>query len=98
MAQMNRREVLSEGEFQVVECVNRCVRRGFLCGSDPLTGRGDEHRQLFAFIFALNFLKVVPTATGGRTAIGSLNFATDVLSKGKRYDVAGNRRCLAKPG
>ena len=43
MARTNRREVLSEGEIQVVHCVNRCVRRGFLCGSDPLTGRDDEH-------------------------------------------------------
>ena len=43
MAQMNRREVLSEVEIHVVYCVNRCLRRGFLCGSNPLTGRDDEH-------------------------------------------------------
>lgn len=30
MARVNRREVLSDGEIQVVHCVNRCVRRGFL--------------------------------------------------------------------
>ena len=45
MARINRREVLSEGEIQVVHCVNRCVRRGFLCGSDPLTGNDYEHRR-----------------------------------------------------
>ncbi len=39
MARVNRREVLSEGEIQVVHCVNRCVRRGFLCGVDELAGK-----------------------------------------------------------
>ena len=47
MARMNRREVLSEGEIQVVHCVNLCVRRGYLAGSDPLTGRDYEHRLEF---------------------------------------------------
>ena len=45
MARINRREVLSEGEIQVVHCVNRCVRRGFLCGVDGLTGKNYEHRR-----------------------------------------------------
>lgn len=45
MARVNRREVLSEGEVQVVHCVNRCVRRAFLCGTDPLTGNDYEHRR-----------------------------------------------------
>ena len=45
MARVNRREVLSEGEIQVVHCVNRCVRRGFLCGVDELTGKNYEHRR-----------------------------------------------------
>jgi REP element-mobilizing transposase RayT len=45
MARVNRREVLAEGEIQVVHCVNRCVRRGFLCGTDDLTGQNYEHRR-----------------------------------------------------
>ena len=28
MARVNRREVLAEGDVQVVHCINRCVRRG----------------------------------------------------------------------
>jgi hypothetical protein len=61
---MNRREVLSEGEIQVVHCVNWCVRRGFLCGIDELTGKNYEHRpqwirnrlELLAGIFGVDVL------------------------------------------
>ena len=45
MARVNRREVLSDGEVQVVHCINRCVRRAFLCGKDPITGADYEPRR-----------------------------------------------------
>lgn len=45
MARVNRRKALADGEIQVVHFVNRCVRRGFLCGKDPLTCHDDEHRR-----------------------------------------------------
>ncbi len=45
MARVNRREVLAIEEIQVVHCVNRCVRRAFLCGVGPLTCMSYEHRR-----------------------------------------------------
>ena len=64
MARVNRREVLADGEVQVVHCVNRCVRRGFLCGTDELTGKDYEHRrqwirnrlEFLAGVFAMDVL------------------------------------------
>jgi len=66
MARINRREVLSAGEIQVVHCVNRCVRKSFLCGTDPLTGDDYEHRrewirnrlEFLAGIFGIDILGV----------------------------------------
>ena len=45
MTRINRRDVLAEGEVQVVHCVNRCVRRGFLCGDDLVTTKNYDHRR-----------------------------------------------------
>ena len=47
MARANRRDVLADGEIQVVHCINRCVCLAFLCGQDPLSGTDYEHRREF---------------------------------------------------
>ncbi len=45
MARLPRREVIDEREVAIYHCVNRCVRRAFLCGHDALTGASFEHRR-----------------------------------------------------
>ncbi|MEI7699188.1 MAG: transposase [Planctomycetia bacterium] len=47
MARANRRDVLAEQEVQVVHCIDRCVRRAFLCGDAKLSGKNyDQRREL----------------------------------------------------
>ncbi len=47
MARANRRDVLADQDVQVVHCINRCVRRVFLCGDDKLSGKNyDQRREL----------------------------------------------------
>ena len=45
MARTNRRDVVAVGEVQVFHCVNRCVRRAYLCGQDPVSGKDFEVRR-----------------------------------------------------
>ena len=45
MASCPRKEVFREGEVGTYHVWTRCVRRWFLCGADPLTGKDYEHRR-----------------------------------------------------
>ena len=45
MARMNRRDVFDPNEVMVFHCVQRTVRRAWLCGQDPLSGKSFEHRR-----------------------------------------------------
>ena len=45
MPRLARGEVISPDEIQVIHAVQRCVRRAFLCGDDPLTGKSFEYRR-----------------------------------------------------
>ena len=64
MPRQARGEVLDPSEVQVVHCIQRCVRRAFLYGDDPLTGNSYEHRrgwirdrlEFLASVFAVDCL------------------------------------------
>ena len=45
MARLARADVFHPAEVSVFHCINRCVRRCFLCGDDPLTGVNYDHRK-----------------------------------------------------
>ncbi|MFH1139834.1 MAG: transposase, partial [Pseudomonadota bacterium] len=40
-----RQEIVPDGVEGIFHCVVRCVRRAFLCGKDPYTGKSFEHRR-----------------------------------------------------
>ncbi len=45
MARRNRAEVVVADEIGVYHCIQRVVRRAFLCGVDGLSGKSYEHRR-----------------------------------------------------
>ena len=45
MARQNRRDIFSPGEVSVFHCIQRTVRRAWLCGVDALSGKSFEHRR-----------------------------------------------------
>ena len=45
MARLARADLVDPAEVAVYHCVNRCVRRIFLCGDDPYSGQNYDHRK-----------------------------------------------------
>ncbi len=45
MARMARTEVFAADEVAIVHVMNRTVRRCFLLGEDPVTGKNYDHRK-----------------------------------------------------
>ncbi len=45
MATYARKEIVRDDEVGVYHCMSRCVRRAYLCGEDPVSGRSFDHRK-----------------------------------------------------
>ena len=45
MARQNRRDIFDPNEVGCFHAVQRTVRRAWLCGSDPVSGKSFEHRR-----------------------------------------------------
>ena len=45
MPRLPRRDLIEEPEVGIYHCVQRTVRRAFLCGQDALTGQNFDHRK-----------------------------------------------------
>ena len=48
MARQARNLSIDPNEIQIVHVWNRCVRRAYLCGQDPVTGKDFEYRRSWA--------------------------------------------------
>ena len=46
MARMARAEVFAPDEVEVVHVMNCVVRRCYLLGNDPVSGKNDDHRKV----------------------------------------------------
>jgi len=47
MARSPRGELIDPAEVGVYHCVQRAVRRAWLCGQDPVTGKNFDHRKVW---------------------------------------------------
>ncbi|MCY2990060.1 MAG: Type I secretion system protein TolC [Planctomycetota bacterium] len=45
MPRLPRRDLIEEPEVGIYHCVQRAVRRAFLCGQDAVTGQNFDHRK-----------------------------------------------------
>ncbi len=45
MARVPRKYLIETSDVGVYHCINRCVRRAFLCGTDVVRGKNCDHRQ-----------------------------------------------------
>jgi hypothetical protein len=45
VARISRRHFIEPAEVGVYHCVQRAVRRAWLCGQDPVTGKNVDHHE-----------------------------------------------------
>ncbi|XZE20630.1 transposase [Pirellulaceae bacterium SH449] len=57
MARISRVEIFAPDEVAIVHCVNRTVRRCFLLGEDPVTGKNFDHRKAWMEVELRNLAK-----------------------------------------
>jgi putative transposase len=55
---LSRSQYVQNGQEGFFHCLNRCVRRAFLCGSDSVTGRDFSHRKEW-LVDRLRFLESI---------------------------------------
>ena len=69
MPRIPRKFVFDPTEVGVYHCINRCVRRAFLCGTDIVSGKCFDHRkdwiqQRLEFLAGLAYVELNPIRAG----------------------------------
>mgnify|MGYP001819254158 CR=1 FL=1 len=89
-----RKEIVADGELGIYHCVNRCVRRAWLCGKDRVSGKSYDHRkdwiqdrlEELAGIFAVDILGFAVMANHVHVVVRT---RPDVVAAWSGDDVAG---------
>ena len=82
----------------VYHCMSRCVRRAFLCGEDPLTGRSFNHRKQWVEDRILALAKSFAIAVHAYAVMSNhyhVVLETDPMAARKWSDEETARRWLA---
>lgn len=77
MARQNRRDIFDPNEIGAFHAVQRTVRRAWLCGLDPVSGKSFEHRRTWI----QNRLEELAASFG----IDCLSFAVMVTGRQVRH-------------
>jgi hypothetical protein len=62
-ARISRVEIFAPDEVAIVHCINRTVRRCYLLGDDPVTGKNFDHRKAWMDAKSLMAPQKSPTNT-----------------------------------
>ena len=97
-----RSKYVQDGQEGVYHCFTRCVRRAFLCGFDPLTGRDFSHRKAWvvdrlrylAAIFAIDVCAYAVMSTHDHTI---LRTRPDIVATWSDQEVATRWLTLFPP-
>ena len=90
-----RSQYVQEGQEGVYHCFTRCVRRAFLCGFDPQTGRDFSHRKSWLvdrlrFLASIFAIDVCAFAVMDTHCHYILRIRPDIVARWSDLEVAEN--------
>ena len=96
-----RRDLLLQNRVQVVHCYTRCVRRAFLAGIDPLTGKDFNYRRDWIYSLLEQQAALFGIETGFHVQMGNhlhffLRTRPDVVKRWSKEKVVRNWLKIAK--
>jgi hypothetical protein len=88
-----RSDIVETDKVGIYHCTSRCVRRAFLCGKDPYTGKSFEHRrkwirQRLCFLVGIFGIEVMAYAIMSDHLHSLLRIRPDLVRKWSDQEVA----------